>query len=239
MAAAYARHRPGYAPAALDWALEPVSDRAPLDVLDLGAGTGALTRQLVGRPAIKVTAVEPDALMLAELRRCLPGLDAREGTAEDIPLPDGAVDAVLVGQALHWFDVDRALPEIVRVLRPRGELAGLWNADDGSVEWVAGYHEAASRGHFVPANSQGGDRPDLPLCPGLEPAGRAAFRHRQRLTVDGLIAVLGTHSWALMSEPADRDAAFTRIRTYLAGRPETQGEFDLPIVTRVLRAVRT
>ena len=67
-AAAYAEHRPGYAEAAVRWALEPVSPREPLRVLDLAAGTGKLTAALVGLGA-EVTAVEPDPAMLAELRR--------------------------------------------------------------------------------------------------------------------------------------------------------------------------
>ncbi len=130
VAAAYAEHRPGYPAAALDWALAPVAGSASgaRTLLDLGAGTGKLTTALLGRGA--VIAVEPDPAMLAELRRRLPDVDAREGSAESIPLPTGSVDAVLVGQAWHWFDTGRALPELARVLRPGGVLAALWNADD-------------------------------------------------------------------------------------------------------------
>jgi SAM-dependent methyltransferase len=239
VAAAYASHRPGYPADAVDWALAPVADRATAHVLDLGAGTGKLAAALVGRVGTGVTAVDPDPAMLAELQLRVPGVDVVEGIAEVIPLPDGSVDAVLAGQALHWFDLDRALPEIVRVLRPGGVLAALWNADDREVEWVAGYHEAASRDRPVPGVPSGGDRPDLPPHPDLAASERAEFRHAQRLTVEGLLAVLGTHSWALLSTPADREATYARIRDYLATRPETSGAvFDLPLVTTVLRAVR-
>jgi ubiquinone/menaquinone biosynthesis C-methylase UbiE len=75
--------------------------------------------------------------MLAELRRQLPGVRALEGSAEALPLPDQSADAVLCGQSMHWFDLDRALPEIARVLTPGGVLAGLWNVDDDRVGWVA------------------------------------------------------------------------------------------------------
>jgi SAM-dependent methyltransferase len=137
-AAAYAEHRPGYPDAAVDWALEPVAGGA-LRLLDLAAGTGKLTEPMLSRGA--VVAVEPDAAMRAELVARFPDVDAREGSAEAIPLPDGSVDAVLVGQAWHWFDADRAFAEIARVLRPGGVLAAIWNRDDTRVEWVSGMYE--------------------------------------------------------------------------------------------------
>ena len=143
-AAAYAEHRPGYAEAAVRWALEPVRDRQPARVADIGAGTGKLTTKLADLGA-EVTAVEPDPQMLAELRRAMPAVRSVPGSAEQIPLPDASLDAVLAGQAMHWFDMGRALPEIARVLRPGGVLAGLWNVDDDRVGWVAGLAEISKR----------------------------------------------------------------------------------------------
>ena len=113
-ASAYAEHRPDYARAAVRWALEPAPGSR---VLDLGAGTGKLTADLVELGA-DVVAVEPDPAMLAELRRALPTVYAAAGSAESIPLPDSSVDAVLAGNAMHWFDMDVAGPEIARVWRP-------------------------------------------------------------------------------------------------------------------------
>jgi SAM-dependent methyltransferase len=125
-AIAYAEHRPDYAQAAVRWALE----RAPGSrVLDLGAGTGKLTATLVSLGA-EVIAVEPDPAMLTELRRALPTVRALPGSAEAVPLPDASVDAVLAGNAMHWFDMNIAGPEIARVLEPDGILAGLWNVFD-------------------------------------------------------------------------------------------------------------
>src|SRR6478672_8835018 len=103
-AAAYAEHRPDYAEAAVRWALERAPGRR---VLDLGAGTGKLTAALVALGA-EVIAVEPDPAMLTELRRALPTVRALPGSAEAVPLPDASVDAVLAGNALHWFDMDIA-----------------------------------------------------------------------------------------------------------------------------------
>lgn len=235
VAAAYAEHRPGYPPDAVGWALDGVG--RPAHVVDLAAGTGKLTADLVERPGVTVTAVEPDPAMLHELTARFPAARAVEGTAERIPLEDGCADAVLVGTAWHWFDPPRALAEISRVLRPRGVLAVLSTVDDPAVDWVTGYHAAAEHGR--PVASQVGDHVDGFPHPAFTAPEQRTFRHDVATTVDGLIATLSTHSWALMSEPADREAAFDRIRTYLAARSETgSGAFTLPLLTPVLRALR-
>lgn len=117
--AEYEHGRPGWPPEVVDRAAERLGLEASATVLDLGAGTGKLTRVLDERFA-RVIAVEPDASM-----RALLGSDAVGGTAEAIPLEDRAVDAVFVGDAFHWFANATALGEIVRVLRPGGGLAVL------------------------------------------------------------------------------------------------------------------
>jgi SAM-dependent methyltransferase len=121
----YEQTRAGYPPAVLD-AL-PLPDDA--SVLDLGAGTGKLTRVLAARYR-DVVAVEPLQNMRAVLERVVPGVPALPGSAERIPLDDASVDGVFVAQAFHWFDKPRALPEIARVLRPRGVFAIVWNGPD-------------------------------------------------------------------------------------------------------------
>ncbi len=236
VAAAYAQHRPGYPDAAVAWALEPAAGH---DLLDLGAGTGKLTEALLTRPGARVTAVDPDPGMLTELRARFPEVDAREGSAELIPLPDASVDAVLVGQAWHWYDPGRALQEIARVLRPGGVLAAVWNQDDIDVEWVAGYHRAAVHERPVRGLSGDGVVPAYPDHGAYFPSGYRTFPNPVRTTAERLIATVATHSWALISDPADRDAALARIRDYLATRPETSaGAFEMPLVTAVLRALR-
>ena len=125
----YERGRPGYAEAALD-ALGLPADSV---VLDLAAGTGKLTRQLVPRFA-RVIAVEPLGGMRAQLERVVPGAEALVGTAESIPLDDDSVDAVFVAEAFHWFATSAALDEIARVLRPGGTLAVLFNERDGELD---------------------------------------------------------------------------------------------------------
>ncbi len=128
-AEAYERGRPGYAEAALD-AVGVPSDAV---VLDLAAGTGKLTRQLVSRFA-RVLAVEPGYGMRAVLERVVPQAESLRGTATDIPLPDDSVDAVFVAEAFHWFATGEALSEIARVLRPPGVLALLFNQSDGGFD---------------------------------------------------------------------------------------------------------
>ncbi len=122
----YERTRPTYPPAAVAWLVERLRIDADSVVLDLGAGTGKLSRALVGRSA-RVIAVEPGPEMLAQLRRAVPEAEALLGAAEAIPLAADSVDAVVCGQAFHWFRADEALREIGRVLRLGGGLGLIWN----------------------------------------------------------------------------------------------------------------
>jgi len=105
-------------------------------VLDLGAGTGKLTRQLRDR-GLDVVAVEPSEGMREQLARAVPGAAVYAGSAEQIPLPDHSVDAVLVAQAWHWVDRGRAVPEVARALVPGGRLGLVWNIRDEREDWVA------------------------------------------------------------------------------------------------------
>jgi SAM-dependent methyltransferase len=230
----YDRLRPAPVPEAL-LELVPAPDSA---VLDLAAGTGLLSRSLAAVGVTDVVAVEPDEAMRAVLGARSPGARVLPGTAEDIPLPDASVDAVLAASAWHWFDPEAATAEIARVLRPGGVLAALWNGDDATVEWVRGYHEAAGLiGLRVRDRAESGLH--LPEHPAFEASEHSAYPNAVRTSVEGLLATLGTHSWALVAQPADRDAALARVRDYLATRPETSaGEFELPLFTDVVRMLR-
>ncbi|MBB5958204.1 SAM-dependent methyltransferase [Saccharothrix tamanrassetensis] len=239
-AGAYAEHRPDYAPAAVRWALN--SAPGPR-VLDLGAGTGKLTGVLVALGA-DVIAIEPDPAMLTELRRALPTVRALPGSAEAIPLPDGSVDAVLAGNALHWFDMAVAGPGIARVLAPGGILAGLWNVMDDRVDWVAGLERVSGSAAIGPrdtfsrwrAATAGLHLPETDVAARFGSPEQAEFPHGQRRTADSLVATLATRAGMLVMPEQQREATLGRIRAYLASRPETtSGEFALPMLTGVLR----
>ena len=161
---AYERGRPGYPADAMAWIAERLELRPGRDVLDLAAGTGKLTRSLVPFGA-RVIAVEPIDEMREHLFAALPDVEAFDGTAESIPLPDGSVDAVTCGQAFHWFRVEQALREIHRVLRPGGSLALVWNIRDLSdplqarIQEILAPHGAEVRSHrdIEPAELLAGD----------------------------------------------------------------------------------
>ncbi len=245
-AAAYAEHRPDYAEAAVRWALEPVWPGRPLRVIDLGAGTGKLTATLV-RLGADVTAVEPDPNMLAELRHELGSVRSVPGSAEAIPVPDASADAVLAGQAMHWFDMERAMPEIARVLVSGGVFAGLWNVDDDRGGWVAEFTAMTKRDTSITlARWQDGaarERQQDVLAAGSELFGSAQtaeFEHGLSRTAESLLATTATHSNFLVLDEAERNALLAQVREFLLARPETaEGEFVLPMATVVLRVLRT
>jgi SAM-dependent methyltransferase len=239
-AVAYGEHRPDYAPAAVRWALEPAPGPR---VLDLGAGTGKLTGTLIALGA-EVVAVEPDPAMLTQLRRELPAVRALPGSAEAIPLPDASVDAVLAGNALHWFDMAVAGPEIARVLAPGGILAGLWNVLDNRVDWVAGLERVSGSAAIGPrdtlsswrAATAGLHLPNIGPVAQFGSPEQAEFPHGQRRTADSLVATLATRAGVLVMPEQERQATLGRIGAFLASRPETtSGEFTLPMLTGVLR----
>jgi SAM-dependent methyltransferase len=131
VADAYDRGRPTYPREAAAW----LTADAPVSVLELGAGTGKLTEQLVAL-GHDVHATDPDATMLAKLSQRLPEVRTSQASAEEIPAGDRSYDVVVSAQAFHWFDLDKALPEIARVLKAGGRLSLVWNQRDERVPWV-------------------------------------------------------------------------------------------------------
>jgi SAM-dependent methyltransferase len=201
-AEAYERGRPGYAEAALD-ALDLPADAV---VVDLAAGTGKLTRQLVRRFA-RVIAVEPLDGMRVVLERVVPGAEAVEGSADAIPLGDASVDAVFVGEAFHWFGNDAAVAEIARVLRPGGILAILFNQVDGDFEpalpktfWDA-YHARAIEKPPEQRVSTGLWRAPFPGP--FEPFTEASYPNPVEVDREGILAQVA--SWSMIAALPEPD----------------------------------
>jgi SAM-dependent methyltransferase len=239
----YAEHRPNYAEAALRWALEFAPGTR---VLDLGAGTGKLTEGLVAL-GVEVIAVEPDPAMLVQLRSAMPTVNALAGSAETIPLPDASVDAVLAGNALHWFDMAIAGPEIARVLAPGGILAGLWNIFDNRIEWVAELARVGGSQAIGPRDTVTDwqyETARMHLANGgaiarFDSSEQAVFQHGQRRSADTLVATFATKAGVLVMPAQEREAVLLGIREFLVGNSETAiGEFTLPMLTGVLRVRR-
>jgi SAM-dependent methyltransferase len=225
----YDRIRPRYPEAAIRWILGDT----PLTVVDVGAGTGILTRQLVAL-GHRVIPVEPDPGMRERLVAAGGAPGSRAGSAEEIPLPDASVDAVLAGQAYHWFDPARAHPEIARVLKPGGVFGPLWNDRDESVAWLAALSVIAHERHGAE------EPPALVVRAGFGPVERALFRHSVTHTPETLVELMRSRSYYLTATPtrqAEMDAA---IRNLCATHPDLAGraEFELPYVTRTYRTRR-
>lgn len=234
-AALYDRVRPRYHPDAIRWALGDASE-----VVDLGAGTGILSRQLI-ELGYGCQPVEPDEQMRAQCDASLRsafGAAARTalaGSAEDIPLPDGSADAVIAGQAYHWFEPATAHPEIARVLRPGGVFAPVWNIRDESVPWVAELTRVlrSQDGSGIHAGWRGVSLDDY--FTGTE---QKTFSHAVRHTPDSLLDLLRSRSYYLTGS-GERKALLEReLRELIATRLAGQDEFDLPYVTVAYRARR-
>lgn len=228
--------RPSYSTDALLWAL---GRPAPgLSVLDLGAGTGKATTILANAGA-SVLAVEPDDAMRAVLERTATGtsetpgrITVLPGFAEAVPLAEASVDAVVVAQAFHWFDRERAVPEIARILRPGGLLGLVWNRMDTTVEWVAEFD--ALTGHTPRVRDSG---PPDELGAPFVPDEARDWPNVLRLSPAGLVQLAATFSWVSRNQ---RQAEILRDVERLASRvPTTDGVIEMPWRTGVWRYSRT
>lgn len=251
----YERARPSYPEAAVRFLVEQLGIWPGATVLDLGAGTGKMTRLLVPSGA-RVIAAEPVEGMRARLREALPGVAVLAATAEAIPLAGESASAVVVAQAFHWFDPEPAIREIHRVLTPGGGLGLIWNVRDESVGWMkrfsellAPYRERA-RAIGAPAGSvqiaasrgmiTGPWRAMLGRSPLFTPLAERRFRYDQPLPPDGVLARASSISFVSVLPEADRTTLLDAIRDLVATDPETTGraEVIIPYVTHVFWTVK-
>jgi SAM-dependent methyltransferase len=226
-AAVYDAARPSYPAEAVSWLTEGVTG----PVLDLGAGTGKLTAEIV-RLGFDVTALDPSERMLRVLAERLPGVEVRVGGAEQLPFSPGSFALVVAAQAWHWVDPDRAVPEVVRVLRPGGRLGLVWNDRDESVGWVR------ELGELMGSPDIGFGEDAEPRVP--EPFGpleRHQVRWVQALTVEGLLDLVRSRSYFITKEPEAQAAVIASVRRLAAEHPDLTGRetLELPYVTRCYR----
>jgi SAM-dependent methyltransferase len=227
VADAYERGRPSYPAPIIDWLLSSTPNR----VVDLGAGTGKLTRALVGRVGA-VIAVEPDPGMRAALATVLPGVPVLAGTGEQIPLPDRCVDAVIAAQAWHWVDATIAVPEVARILAPGGMLGLVWNDRDESDPWVAVLTDMLD---------DFGTNPDSEYEPvvGLPfgPLDRTEVRWTCGMTVEGVVDMIASRSYVIALGASERDDLVSRVRAHAQAAAATSaGLVPVRYVTRGYRS---
>ena len=218
----YERGRPGWPPEVVD----VPGLRRNATVLDLGAGTGKLTRLLV--PTFgRVVAVEPAEAMRRMLEVLCPEAEALPGTGQEIPLADASVDAVFAAQAFHWFDDERAVAEISRVLRPRGVVVLMWNLPAGPWEPSTAAVEELLTARGPKPSEVSYDPLDLggpcyepgewPLAePSFEPLQEIRLRNPQTLDRDGLVAFFASMGWLADLPDEERLPLVDKVRSLLA-----------------------
>jgi SAM-dependent methyltransferase len=231
VADSYDRFRPGPPPSAVEWVVGSDVGTAA----DIGAGTGALTREL-GKVADGVLAIEPDVRMLEVLRRRWPQVVAIRSWAEQLPLRSQSLDAATVSSAWHWMDPDRTIAELGRVLRPGGVLGVIWSGADRSVDWVSellgtrdpspGDQARRSRHQFaLPAESPFAD---FDSC---------VISWSKPMTREELVGLASTYSSTITMSPDQREDELVRVGA-VADNILINGAVEVPMGCRCWRAVR-
>jgi SAM-dependent methyltransferase len=222
-AEAYVRGRPGYPEQAVRFVLP----RVPCSAVDVGAGTGKLTEVLVSL-GCAVAAVEPDG----EIRARIVGAEARAGVAEELPLADCSVDAVVAGQAFHWFETAPFLDEAVRVLRPGGTVGLLRNEQDDRVGWVAELADLTKPGAFASADVA------TPFSDERFQSGELlTVPHMQPMDVPTLLDRVASSSRTIVQPLEQRAALLARVERFAHERFGESG-FEFPYLTRAWRYKR-
>lgn len=222
----YERARPLYPDAAIDWLLPEGAHT----VLDLGAGTGKLTRALAAR-GLETIAVEPLAEMRTNLAWAAPDARILDGTAEAIPLEGDSVDLITVAQAWHWVDPQRATAEAARVLRPGGTLALVWNKRDERVDWVARLGKVMGAG-----DAELIDMDAIDIGPPFGPTETFITDWERPMDVDLLVEMAASRSYIITATPRRRKEILDSIRALVESDPHLGHEFDFPYRTYCFKA---
>jgi ubiquinone/menaquinone biosynthesis C-methylase UbiE len=240
-ARSYERSRPDYPAEAIDRLVQELEIGRTCSLLDLGAGTGKLTRMLVSTGAT-ITALEPVQAMRDALAEGVPEASVLAATAEAIPVADATFDAVVCGQAFHWFDGERALAEVYRVLRPHGRLALLWNQRDESVDWERRLTEIiAPYEGGTPSERTGEWRRAFSATDLFGTLHQLRFQHRQELDTEGLVDRMASVSFIALLPERERAAVLDEVRELARSHPDLAGRerFELHYITDLYWCVRS
>jgi len=225
VADAYDRGRPTYPREAAAW----LTADAPVSVLELGAGTGKLTEQLVAL-GHDVHATDPDAAMLAKLSAHLPEVRTSQASAEEIPAGDRSYDVVVCAQAFHWFDLDKALPEIARVLKAGGRLSMVWNERDERVPWVRRLGTIIGTQEQLRQPAAALDGSAL-----FGEAEEAEFRFRQQIDQHTIKDLVLSRSNIATLPPAQREAKIAEVVALYGEYGRGMDGMQLPYAARCFR----
>ena len=242
VAGEYDRLRSGPPPEALDWMLPA----GATDALEIGAGTGILTRLLIERIG-RLTAIEPDERMRAVLDSTTTGADIRAGVAEELPLASSSCDLVIAASAWHWVDEARAVPEVARVLRPGGRLALVWSGPDRSVDWMRSLWAGGivfSPEERDAVDQQRGARRVVNLEAGgpsrFHSPETSRFRWTKPMTREDLVALSTTYSVVITMDDDKRERHLGAMRRFLDDQESLAGSdvIDVPMRAYCWRAYK-
>jgi SAM-dependent methyltransferase len=232
---AYERGRATFPGGAVDAILAATGAAPGRTLLELGAGTGKLTRSLTGSGA-RVIALEPVDEMRALLAEAAPEAEPLAGVAEDIPLADASTDAVVAAQAYHWFEPVAATAEVARVLRPGGAVALVWNRRDERVGWMRGF-SAILDAHAgdAPRYKHGTWRLGFDGNPAFAPLELRTFTHAGAPGRGVIRDRVASMSFVAALDAAPRAELLAQIEHLLDTDPETAGRDDvaMPYVTEL------
>jgi SAM-dependent methyltransferase len=234
-ARAYERGRATFPAGAVEAILAAAGAARGRTLLELGAGTGKLTRSLTGSGA-RVIALEPVAEMRALLTETAPAAEPLAGVAEAIPLADASVDAVVVGQAYHWFEPVAATAEVARVLRPGGSVALVWNRRDERVAWMRGFSEILdAHAGDAPRYKHGTWRRGFDGNPAFAPLELRTWPHTGGAGRDVIRSRVASMSFVAAMDDEPRAALLAQVEELLTTHPDTAGRDDvaMPYVTEL------
>jgi SAM-dependent methyltransferase len=237
VAAEYDRLRPPPARDAVDW-LVPGRRQT---LVDIGAGTGLLTRALAQR-AEHVIAVEPDDRMRQVLHARSPEVEVLAGRGEAIPLPDASADGVFASSAWHWMDPEQAIPHIARVLRDGGRFGLIWTSRDRAIPWLRRdewFREIHGQGHDQRSRANRSRLMDFPAESPFTSIETATFRYIRPMTPADIVDMLTTYSEVITADPESVAVGRARATAALAQQFPGQVTIDVPTVSYCARADRT